>query len=48
MFPDVADKPTRRRGYATSVVHETGFELARGVGAKLFSGMRKKYNEGSD
>jgi hypothetical protein len=48
MFPDVADKPTGRRACATSVVHQTGFELARGVGAKLFSGMRKKYNEGSD
>ena len=48
MFPDVADKPTRRRAFTTSVVHETGFEFARGVGAKLFSGMRKKYNEGLD
>ena len=29
------------------VGHQTGFELARGVRAKL-SGMRKKSNEGSD
>src|SRR6266446_4308758 len=29
MFPDVADKPTRRRAFATGVGHETGYELAR-------------------
>jgi hypothetical protein len=41
MFPDVADKPTKRRAFATGMGHKTGFELARGVRAKL-CGMRKK------
>jgi len=28
MFPDAADKPGERRGFATGVGHESGFRLA--------------------